>query len=46
MYLDTKLNFEEHINNILNKISKDNGLLRKLQITLSCPFLVTVHINI
>ena len=31
MVLDTKLNFQEHLKNILNKINKTIGLLRKLQ---------------
>ena len=29
--LDTKLNFQEHLRNILNKINKTIGLLRKMQ---------------
>ena len=29
--LDNKLNFQEHLKNILNKVSKTIGLLRKLQ---------------
>ena len=31
MYLDTKLNFQEHLNNVLSKVNKTLGLLRKLQ---------------
>ena len=31
MYLDTKLNFQEHLYNALNKVNKTIGLLRKLQ---------------
>ena len=31
MNLDTKLNFQEHLKNILNKVNKIIGLLRKLQ---------------
>ena len=31
MILDTKLNFKEHLKNILNKANKTIGLLRKLQ---------------
>ena len=31
MILDTKLNFQEHIKNILTKVNKTTGLLRKLQ---------------
>ena len=30
MYLDTKLNFQEHLNNVLSKVNKTIGLLRKL----------------
>ena len=31
MILDTKLNFQKHIENILTKVNKTIGLLRKLQ---------------
>ena len=31
MIFDTKLNFQEHLKNILNKVNKTIGLLRKLQ---------------
>ena len=31
MYLDTKLNFREHLNNVLSEENKTIGLLRKLQ---------------
>ena len=31
MILDNKLNFQEHLQNILNKVNKTVGLLRKLQ---------------
>ena len=31
MYLDTKLNFQEHLNNVLSTLNKTIGLLRKLQ---------------
>ena len=31
MILDTKLNFQEHIKNILTKVNKTIGLLQKLQ---------------
>ena len=44
MYLDTKLNFQEHINNVLSKVNKTVGLLRKLQAFLSLQFLVAVYI--
>ena len=30
MFLEFKLNFQEHFENILNKVSKTIGLLRKL----------------
>ena len=35
VYLDTKLNFQEHLNNIISKVNKTIRLLRKLQ-----PFLL------
>ena len=31
VYLDTKLNFQEHLNNIISKVNKTIRLLRKLQ---------------
>ena len=31
LILDTKLNFQEHIKNILTKVNKTIGLLQKLQ---------------
>ena len=31
MILDTKENFQEHIKNVLSKVNKATGLLRKLQ---------------
>ena len=34
MYLDAKLNFQEHLNNVLSKVNKTIGLLRKLQFEL------------
>ena len=43
MYLDTKLNFQEHLNNLLSKVSKTIGLLWKLQAFLSCQSLITVY---
>ena len=36
MYLDTKLNFQEHLNNVLHKVNKTIELLRKLQVFLRC----------
>ena len=43
MYLDTKLNFQEHLNNLLSKINKTMVLLRKLQAFLRRQSLVTVY---
>ena len=42
MYLDTKLNFQEHLNNVLSKVKQTIGLLRKLQALLPRQALVTV----
>ena len=42
MYLDTKLNFQEHLNNVLSKVKQTIGLLRKLQVLLPPQALVTV----
>ena len=42
MFLDPKLNFKEHIQNVLNKVSKTIGLLRKLQKILPKPPLITI----
>ena len=42
MILDTKLNFQEHIKNILNKVNKTTGLLRKLQNILPRGSLLTI----
>ena len=43
MYLNTKLNFQEHLNNVLSKVNKTIGLLRKLQTFLPRQSLVTVY---
>ena len=43
MYLDTKLNFSEHLNNVLSKVNKTMGLLRKLQASLLRQSLVTEY---
>ena len=43
MYLDTKLNFQEHLNNVLNKVNKTIGFLRKPQAFLPRQSLVTVY---
>ena len=42
MTLDTKLNFQEHIKNILTKVNKTIGLLRKLQNILPRESLLTI----
>ena len=42
MFLDFKLNFQEHFENTLNKINKTIRLLRKLQSSLPRPSL-TMH---
>ena len=42
MILDTKLNFQEHIKNILTKGNKSIGLLRKLQNILPRRSLLTI----
>ena len=41
MILDTKLNFQEDLTNILNKVNKTIGLLRKLQSILPRGLLLT-----
>ena len=43
MFLDFKLNFQEHFQNMLNKVNKTIGLLRKLQNTLPRPSLLTIY---
>ena len=43
MFLDFKLNFQEHFENMPNKVNKTIGLLRKLQNTLPRPSLLTIH---
>ena len=43
MFLDSKLNFKEHIQNVLNKVSKTIGLLGKLQKILPRPPLITIY---
>ena len=43
MILDTKLNFQEHLKNILNKVNKTTGLLRKLQNILPYGQLLTTY---
>ena len=43
MFLDSKLNFKERIQNVLNKVIKTIVLLRKLQKTLPRPPLITIY---
>ena len=43
MYLDTKLNFQERLNNVLSKVNKTIGLSRKFQAFLLRQCLVTVY---
>ena len=43
IYLDTKLNFQEHLNNVLSKVNKTIGLLRNLQALLQRQSLFTVY---
>ena len=42
MYFDTKLNFQEHLNNVLSKVNKVIGLLRELRTFLPRQSLATV----
>ena len=43
MFLDFKLNFQEHLKNVLNKVNKTRGLLRQLQNNLPRPLLLTTY---
>ena len=43
MFLDCKLNFEEHLKTIVNKINKTIGLLRKFQNFLPQKLLLTTY---
>ena len=43
MCLETKLNLQEHLNNVLSKVNKTIGLLRKLQASLPRQSLVMVY---
>ena len=43
MYLDTKLNFQGHLNSVQSKVNKTIRLLRKLQAFLLRQSLVTVY---
>ena len=42
MILDAKLNFQEHIKNLLTKVNKTVGLLRKLENILPRGSLLTI----
>ena len=39
MHVDTKLNFQEHLNNVLSKVNKTIGLLHKIHAFLPCQSL-------
>ena len=43
MFVDSKLDFKEHIQNMLNKVSKTIGLLHKLQKILPRLSLITIY---
>ena len=43
IFLERKLNFEEHFKTIVNKISKTRGLLRKFQNFLPRKLLLTIY---
>ena len=43
MFLDYKLNFEEHLKTIVNKINKTIGLLRKFQNFLPTKSLLAIY---
>ena len=43
LILDNKLNFQEHLKNVLNKVAKTIGLLRKLQNILPREPLLTIY---
>ena len=43
MFLDCKLNFEEHLKTIVNKVNKTIGFLRKFQNVLPRKFLLTIY---
>ena len=42
MFLDLKLNFQEHFENLLNKVNKNIELLRKFKNTFPRPSLLTI----
>ena len=43
MFLESKLDFREHTQNVLNKVSKTIGLLSKQQKILPKPPLITIY---
>ena len=43
MFLNFKLNFQQHFENMLNEVNKTIGLLRKLENTLPVPSLLTIY---
>ena len=43
MFLDSKLHFKEHIQNVFNRVTKTIGFLRKLQKILPRPPLITIY---
>ena len=43
MHVDTKLNFQKHLDTIINKGNKTIGLQRKLEAVLPRPLLVTIY---
>ena len=44
MFLDTKLDFQEHLTSIFSKVNKTIGLLRKLHHILSRSSLLTIYV--
>ena len=43
MHLDTRLNFQKHLDNMISKVDKTIGLLCKLQAVLPHPTQVTIY---
>ena len=43
LVLDSKLNFNEHVNNKINKCNKSIGIMKKLSLTLSRKSLLTIY---
>ena len=46
MFLDFKLNFQEHFENMLNKVNKTIGLLQKLENTRPRPSFLTIYMSL